>query len=121
MSVDVRHQFKTVTINGVSSTLDDLIEQIIIIDDLVIVRTDNDRPLAIGDKSMDRNVVAFRVSGDQSWIIQTAPHGGDRPKPYVAIENVDGRLIVRNWIGVDYEVDLTRGTVTAKPGNGRPW
>ena len=85
------------------------VAQVIIVDSRVIVR------LAVPSKErFDRNVYALSLDGKGVWQIQEAPHGGNVAKPFMNLRLSDeGRLIAGNWIGVDYEVDLTSGQVSA--------
>ena len=113
---------KILDINGNKAFLENNIKEILLLDDLTIVRLDDDQAHGPGDKSMNRNVLAFDQKANLIWEIQEAPHGGDEwPKPYVRLAKQGSRLIAGNWIGVDYVVDLKTGNVNAGESKGRPW
>ena len=66
----------------------------------------------------NRNVFAFTAQGDSLWQIEESPHGTEKDKPYVGILlSQEGSLVVANWIGVDYLVNIQSGSVTAKAFN----
>lgn len=109
-------------ISGRQLDLGNPVAETLVVGDVVIARVDSDRKLGEGDRSLNRNVLAFDRHGEAKWVIQEAPHGEDEwPKPYTAIR-LDGEdLTAYNWIGVEYKVDLESGRVTPKEGGGRPW
>ena len=66
----------------------------------------------------NRNVFAFTAQGDLLWQIEESPHGTEKDKPYVGIlVSQDGSLVVANWIGVDYLVNVKSGSITTKAFN----
>lgn len=85
------------------------VAQVIIVSNYVIVRLSVPQ-----EKRFDRNVYALSFDGKAVWQIQEAPHGGNVPKPFMNLRlSEEGRLIAGNWIGVDYEVDLSTGQIRA--------
>lgn len=113
---------KILDINGRKAFLNTNIKEILLFDDLTIARLDDGQTHGQGDKSMNRNVLAFDQNANIVWEIQEAPHGDNEwPKPYTHLSKQDTKLIASNWIGVDYVVDLKTGHVHAGESNGRPW
>lgn len=61
----------------------------------------------------NRNVACFNFAGELLWRIQQSKHGGTDDNPYASIQVTDERdLVVQNWHGVEYRVDLDDGTVS---------
>ena len=66
----------------------------------------------------NRNVIALDGDGNFKWQIVESPHGTELDKPYTSISvTTDDRLIVGNWNGVDYAVDLGDGSISTKSFN----
>lgn len=113
---------KILDINGHKAFMNANIVDVLVADDLVVVRTDDGQTHGSGDKSMNRNVLAFDQNANLVWTIQEAPHGGDEwPKPYTHVTKRGNQLIAGTWIGVDYIVDPKTGNVDAGENEGRPW
>lgn len=113
---------KILDINGHKVFLAVDIRDVLVTENLTIVRLHDDKTHGQGDRSMDRNVLAFDQEANFVWKIQEAPHGGDEwPKPYIRLTMQGTKLVASNWIGVDYVADLTTGNVDAGKSEGRPW
>lgn len=118
----VTHHENILDIGGRKVPLIATIQETLLIQGLTIVLVDDGRIHGKGDKSMNRNVLAFDNDANQVWVIQEAPHGDeDWPKPYTKIAMRDDGLVARTWIGVEYLVNLMNGNVTATRSDGRPW
>ena len=107
-----------------SVTLPAPVKQRIEIGELTVVRlypSDdmlNDYP----QEKLNRNVYAYNAIGKLMWQIQEAPDGGvGEDKAYMNIKLEGDKLIVGNWIGADYVVDLGAGGVSQVKKNIRPW
>ncbi len=72
-------------------------------------------------EKLNRNVYAYKVTGELLWEIQEAPHGAERDKPYMNIWLDGDKLIAGNWIGTEYFVDLSSGEVKQTKFGVRPW
>lgn len=77
----------------------------------VIVRVD---PPA--KEIFNSNIYRFTLSGDCLWQIESSPHGTEDNKPYVSIYTSSSHdsLVVSNWNGVDYIVNIEDGSVEVK-------
>ncbi len=64
------------------------------------------------------NIYRFTLSGDCLWQIEPSPHGTQANKPYVSINTSSpNNLVVSNWNGVDYIVNIEDGSVEVKSFN----
>lgn len=98
------------------------IKQSVCIGSLTVVLVDDDKQHGRGDKTLNRNVYAFDENGCLMWQIQEAPDGGnERPKPYKSLRLTEGKVYVYNWIGTDYWLDLSDGSVHFYGSPRRPW
>ena len=98
------------------------IKEIISIGTITIVRIDDDKSHGSGDKTLNRNIYAFGDDGSLLWQIQEAPDGGDEwPKPYMSIKREGDNVIVGNWVGTNYLLNLNDGTVGFYGSPRRPW
>ena len=100
------------------------IKQRLELGELTIVRLypSDDMLNAYPQEKLNRNVYAYNTSGKLMWQIQEAPDGGiGEDKAYMNIKLESDKLIVGNWIGVDYVVDLGTGGVVQVKNNIRPW
>jgi len=100
------------------------IKQKVEIGDLKIVRKyPPDTKLASYPRNkLNRNIEAYDQNDNLVWVIEEAPDGGENlDKAYMKIWLEDGRLIAGNWIGIDYLVDLDKGSVSPIKTNIRPW
>jgi hypothetical protein len=89
---------------------------------ITIVRVDDDESHGSGDRTLNRNIYAFSHDGSLLWQIQEAPDGGDEwPKPYTSIKIDGDSVIVGNWVGTDYQLNLDNGTVRFYGSPRRPW
>lgn len=89
---------------------------------ITIVRIDDDKSHGSGDKSLNRNIYAFSDDGLLLWQIQEAPDGGDKwPKPYMSIKREGLNVIVGNWVGTDYLLNLDYATAGCYGSPRRPW
>jgi len=86
-----------------------------------IVVVDDNLSHGAGDCSLNRNVYAFDLNGEFLWQIEEAPDGGSQPKPYLSVSSMEGRIVVKNWIGVDYQLDVQTGKVQSYGPLRRPW
>lgn len=84
------------------------VAEAILFDDKVVVRLD----VPTGTIS-NRNILAYSADGKVLWTIPESPDGGTRDNPYVQIEkDGSGKIIARNWNGVEYLVDSANGAIT---------
>ena len=100
------------------------IKQKVEIGELTVVRLypSDDMLNSYPQEKLNRNVYAFNTSGELMWQIQEAPDGGvGEDKAYMNIKLESDKLIVGNWIGADYVVDLSTGGVVQVKNNIRPW
>jgi len=100
------------------------IKQIIEIGELKVVRKyPPDTELAnYPQNKLNRNIEAYDQNDNLVWIVEEAPDGGENlDKAYMKIWLDDGRLIAGNWIGIDYLVDIDKGSVSPIKTNIRPW
>lgn len=97
-------------------------KQVVIFQEMKIVLVDDNSFHRCGDKSINRNVYAFDSNGTLLWQIHEAPDGGDEnPKPYTRISVLGKSILVDNWIGTEYQVEINTGTVSRHGVNSRPW
>lgn len=100
------------------------IKQALIIDGLKIIRrypSDEDL-IGYPREKLNRNVEAYSESNELIWVIEECPAGGtNQDKAYMSIAVQDGRLIVGNWVGVDFVVNLKNGCVSPLKKGVRPW
>ena len=60
------------------------------------------------------NVACFDDSCVLLWTIQPSPHGGTADDPYVSLWlSEDSVVVTLTWSGVEYQVNIVDGTVTA--------
>jgi outer membrane protein assembly factor BamB len=89
------------------------VAEAIVVGDEIIVRVEPPSGTVF-----NRNVFALTKQGTKLWQIQESPHGTYSDKPYVGVHlDAEGRIVASNWNGVDYIVDGSSGTVTAKAFN----
>ncbi len=89
---------------------------------ITIVLVNDDKSHGSGDKTLNRNIFAFSEDGSLLWQIEEAPDGGDEwPKPYMSIKLEGDNVIVGNWIGTNYLLNLDDGTVSSYGPPRRPW
>jgi hypothetical protein len=92
------------------------------IGELTIVLVDDDKVHGSGDKTLNRNIYAFSNDGSLLWQIQEPPDGGNEwPKPYISLKIDGDKVMVGNWIGTTYLVNLGDGTVSLHGSPLRPW
>ncbi len=78
--------------------------------DCVAVRLD----VPAGQK-FNRNVFLVERSGAVRWQIQESPHGTEDDKPFMNLLLAnDGSLVVGNWNGIDYNIDLSSGIIKTR-------
>lgn len=83
------------------------------VQDLVVVRIEP----PVG-QIFNRNVFAYTKQGLLAWQIEESPHGTEPDKPFVGVRKGEsGELIVDNWNGVDYSVNLKNGSIAVKAFN----
>jgi outer membrane protein assembly factor BamB len=98
------------------------IKETLRVGELIIALVDDDKPRRYGDRTLNRNVFGFNLDGTLKWQIVEAPDGRrESPKPYTSITVDDGRVTVHNWIGTDYLLNLSDGTVDFYGPPRRPW
>ena len=115
---------RVLEILGKETKLPAPIKQRIEINDLIIVRIyPGDQELNIYPQELlNRNIYAFNSSSELLWQIQEAPHGGiGEDKAYMNMWLEDEKVIVGNWIGTDYVLDLDSGRVSQAKKDVRPW
>ncbi|MCH9646792.1 MAG: hypothetical protein K0U98_01060 [Deltaproteobacteria bacterium] len=61
----------------------------------------------------NRNVFLIDEHHRVRWQIQESPHGSAEDRPFMNLISKDGVLVVGNWNGVDYDVDLESGEIQA--------
>ncbi len=104
----------------IESFLGETIQEYIIIDNLIIVRVDDDKTYKSGDTSLDRNIYAFDEACNFLWQIEVAPDGSS-PKPFMKIAEKEGKIVVDNWIGTNYILDVKSGGLSSVSKGDRPW
>jgi hypothetical protein len=63
----------------------------------------------------NRNIFALNEEGEILWQIEECPHGGDREKSYFTIiHDGSGGLVAETGFGINYQINLDYGSVTAK-------
>jgi hypothetical protein len=92
------------------------IQEWIEIEQLLVVRIDSEDTIEYGDTCLDRNIYAFNKNAEMKWQI-LAIRVAVSPKPFTHMEYKNGELIVHNWVGGDYQVNLSNGQLK----NIRPW
>jgi hypothetical protein len=90
---------------------------------VILIYPSDDQLLLYPREKLNRNVYAFKESnGELLWQIQPANEGGaSEDKPFMDIFISQGKLIVGNWIGIDYQIDLSNGHINPIDRNKRPW
>lgn|GEM_PF-1731379 len=60
------------------------------------------------------NVACYDNQGKLLWTIQPSPHGGTSYNPYMLVY-INSNLLVcaQNWNGVEYQINIGDGTVSA--------
>lgn len=97
-----------ITINGKAINMPYTVAQVLICDDMVIVRVE-----PVCGEIFNTNIYGFTVEGNCKWQIEESPHGTEADKPYTSIFlSEDNKLIAGSWSGVDYIVDLCTGGIT---------
>jgi hypothetical protein len=89
-------------------------------DSLIFVRTDTSEGIARGDSTYDQNIYAFDKSAKLIWRVEAIAVARS-PKSFTSMKYVDGKLTAHNWIGGDYQIDLSNGSLTNLRPNTRPW
>lgn len=75
---------------------------------VVLVRFD----LPPGSRA-NRNVLAFDAEHRLLWQIAESPHGTEADQPFMSLAlDAQGQVVVGNWNGVTYRVDLASGALT---------
>ena len=66
---------------------------------------------------LNRNVFCVDDKGEIVWQIEESPHGGVKEKPYISIYLSNNTPVAKNWIGVDYYIDIDDGSISVKSFN----
>ena len=96
------------------------IQEWIEIERLVVVRIDSEDIIKYGDTSLDRNIYAFNKNAEMKWQISSVQKT-ESPKPFTYMEYKNRKLIVHNWVGGDYQVNLSDGQLKNIRPESRPW
>lgn len=72
-------------------------------------------------KTTNRNIYAFNNRGEKIWEVQEAPNLSYEERPFTSIRIENDMLIAHNWVGVEYSINLDKGTVTPYGTGKRPW
>ncbi|WP_283190199.1 hypothetical protein [Pseudomonas sp. PMCC200344] len=100
-------------VGGESVGLPYIVGDVVACGSLLLVRVEP--PIGV---IFNRNIFAVTRKGEIVWQIAESPHGTEAEKPYVGIFRAkDGGVVVSNWNGVDYLVDLECGSIAAKAFN----
>ena len=71
---------------------------------------------------LNRNIYCYDTDGTLCWQIQEAPHGEEnQDKPYINIWKDNNKVIVSNWNGLEYILNMTTGEVSSFKKGVRPW
>ncbi|WP_133412295.1 hypothetical protein [Natrarchaeobaculum sulfurireducens] len=105
----VEYDGRMLRIGDVERELPGDIEAVRTIDELIVVRF---TPIDPADEP--RNVRAFGSDGTVRWTIEPTigPLGDENP--YVLLSERDGELWVTDWKGMEYGIDLEKGTHTVR-------
>jgi hypothetical protein len=80
---------------------------VIALEEIVIALLDD------GGASDARNVIALSGAGELVWRVEEQTEGGGGTPSFVAMwRGEDGKVLARNWNGVEYMISPTDGSLT---------
>lgn len=104
--VEVDYDGKILEIDDVRRELDRPIGEVVVADDVVIVRFERSR-----ETDQDVDVVGYNLDGSKRWNIDDPDYEGSRESVFKTLRESDGELLLKNWNSFEYRLDPSDGSV----------